>query len=269
MVKIFMQLCFFLFVGSAFGQDCVPEDNLPADFLGVFPKPFVEEDPDSGIKMEACIGEEYNLTLTVFVPAEYDLGFGFPLTIESITLIEVEGLPEGLEVECNTQDCIYPSEMIDCLVLKGIPTTNNSPGDYDLLIKMTANTNLNPNLPIEFPGILAMGKYTIKLNPAGSGACDPSSIKPEISSHQISIYPNPANNLLTIQSLNNIEINNSKNGLIKIYSLTGAEKLIATFINFSDLNKEIDISALSPGMHYMNIFDDSGKIIASSKFIKL
>lgn len=270
MKKIFY-LFFFLFIASAItGQICIPETNLPADFLGVYPKPFVEGDPESGIQTEACIGEEYNLTLTVFVPGEYDLGFGFPLLIEEIKLTAVEGLPLGLSVECNRAGCVYPSEAIDCLVLKGIPNAGNTPGDYDLVIKMTAKTNINPNLPLEFPGILAQGKYTIKLNPAGSQACNPLSVFENLKIAPIFLYPNPANHTLYIDIPESLKIGTDRNNLKLIIStLTGVDIISFNLENITPLKTDIGISSLSPGIHIIRIADSAGNILMRNKFVKI
>lgn len=269
MKKIVYPFLFLFFTFSLAGQVCTPEPDLPDDFLGVYPRPFVEDDPESGIRTEACIGEEYLLTLTVFVPAEYDLGFGFPLLIEEVRLIAVEGLPAGLEVECNRADCIYPSEMTDCLALKGIPSAANAPGDYDLLIKMTAKTNINPNLPLEFPGILAPGKYTIKLNPEGDAACGTVPVSESRIVAPLLLYPNPAQDKLYLAITGNQEIDPSKGDLFLIISdITGAEKMVRP-LHHTEARNEIEIGLLSPGLHLLQIADSAGNILMRSKFVKI
>ncbi len=75
----------------------------------------------------------------------------------------------------------------------------------------------------------------------------------------ISIYPNPANNFITIKS--RFQTNNSK---VIIYDLSG--KLIVEYILSNNVN-DIDISKLETGIYIVNIFDEYNKKIGQQNLI--
>lgn len=75
--------------------------------------------------------------------------------------------------------------------------------------------------------------------------------------NEISIFPNPATNKLTLKASN---INLERE--IKITGLNGIE-VVSTI----DFNDEIDVSQLQPGLYFIEITDKSGKT-HSSRFIK-
>lgn len=77
----------------------------------------------------------------------------------------------------------------------------------------------------------------------------------EFSRFEIALYPNPAENLIHVQSLEQIK-------RIKIYSMKG--NLVKDFSEFSG---GIDVSNLVNGIYFVQVIIDSGSII-TTKFIK-
>ncbi|MFI5171219.1 MAG: lamin tail domain-containing protein, partial [Chitinophagales bacterium] len=76
----------------------------------------------------------------------------------------------------------------------------------------------------------------------------------------ISIYPNPANELIAISAP--AEING--NSMVNIFDLAG-KKIISTEVN-TDINRMIDISILPAGLYHLQMINDGNKFTAS--FIK-
>jgi hypothetical protein len=254
---------------GALAQVCTPEENLPDDFIGVFPPPFVEENPDSGIKTPACINEEYNLTLSVFVPNQIEFGI-LTLGLEQITLMSVDGLPEGLSVVCNRTNCIYPAQEIDCIKVVGVPKSSNTPGDYDIFINMRAKTNIFPNLEIQFPGIIAPGKYTIRLLEEGSEECQIStSVKNQTASLPFSVFPNPFHTEMNFALEMGGDGFTSGEYTVELLEITG--RLV-----YSERRKQMQQSEpltipdnISPGMKMLVIKDQNGRVLAKTKVVKL
>jgi hypothetical protein len=254
---------------GAFSQVCTPEENLPDDFIGVFPPPFVEENPESGIKTPACINEEFDLTLSVFVPEQIEFGI-LTLGLEQITLMSVDGLPEGLSVVCNRTNCIYPAQEIDCIKVVGVPSNSNTPGDYEIFINMRARTNIFPNLEIQFPGIIAPGKYTLRLLEEGSEECQIStSVKPQIANLPFSVYPNPFQEVLNLQFKAGETGFASNEYQIELFETTG--RMVYTERR-NQIKQEEPITIpdhISPGIKILVIKDQGGNVLANTKVVKL
>jgi len=98
------------------------------------------------------------------------------------------------------------------------------------------------------------GDFVIKDGTIGFNNENTSSIKNEFSDHY-KIYPNPANDLLTVENLN------QENSQIQIFDLIGNRILSQNMVK-SHVN--IDLSALTPGMYIITI---NGNL--SDRLIKL
>ena len=78
----------------------------------------------------------------------------------------------------------------------------------------------------------------------------------------ISIYPNPAHNTFVIT------FNTALSDRVNIEVLDFNGKLIVSKSNIKDKD-QVDISTLTPGIYTVSIYDGFGKIISSSKILKL
>ncbi len=265
----FYFLLFAMLTFQGFAQQCTPEENLPDDFIGVFPPPFVEENPDSGIKIPACINEEYDLTLSVFVPNEIEFGV-LTLGVQQITLTSVDGLPEGLEVICNRTNCIYPAQEIDCIKVRGVPTANNQPGEYDIFINMRARTNIFPNLEIQFPGIIAPGKYTIQVLEEGSEACRTTTRQRKIANElSLAVSPNPFKDFMNLQLNDGNLLSNNQEYQVELLDISGRVILVEKRIFFGESNPLKIPENVSPGVKILRIKDSSGIVLGQTKVIKI
>lgn len=79
---------------------------------------------------------------------------------------------------------------------------------------------------------------------------------------EISAYPVPFNNRLTIQ-----HSNVSESGIIKVYSLTGRE-IITVPMDYSSGQTFIETSAWNPGNYIVQVFNQSGRNLKTLKAIK-
>jgi hypothetical protein len=71
---------------------------------------------------------------------------------------------------------------------------------------------------------------------------------------EISIYPNPANSSLTVQSSIPYQT-------IKVYSIAGQQVLIQSYL----ASTQVDVSALPQGLYVLQLLNDQGSIIHSQK----
>jgi len=72
----------------------------------------------------------------------------------------------------------------------------------------------------------------------------------------VSIFPNPANDIITIRS--------DYSGTVEIFNAVGKRELISTL---KDYQQSIDISNLKAGMYLLKMTSGSGQMLIS-KFIK-
>lgn len=127
---------------SSFAQ-CVPDGNLPADFVGISPLSDTEEPCDTLVPMEeAIIDVPYQTTITVFIPAEIN---GIQLDSVGVALASaanpgITGLPTGISYQCDPPTCIFPAGVPGCVSIEG--TTSVAIDVYDLLITADVWTSL-------------------------------------------------------------------------------------------------------------------------------
>jgi hypothetical protein len=127
---------------TSFAQ-CVPDGDLPSDFVGISPLADSQEPCDTLVPTEeAIVGMPYQTTITVFIPAEVS---GITLTSVGLEPADAEnpgitGLPEGLTFICNPPTCLFEAGVPGCVSIEG--TTDVAVGLYDLLITADVVTTL-------------------------------------------------------------------------------------------------------------------------------
>ena len=82
------------------------------------------------------------------------------------------------------------------------------------------------------------------------------STKENVSNNDLKIYPNPAQDFITIE-------NGKKLSSVKIYDVSG--KLV---LSTNILSNKIDVNTLTTGNYMIEVFDESNKLIISKKLIK-
>ncbi len=199
-------LVFFIifgFVLTTQAQSCLPDSTYKDSLAGVYPRPVSPSYPNAGIKKKACINKPYEFVFTVVIP---DSILVPPLTspapldkVEIAPSGAISNLPEGISYACNPPNCVYLKNTIGCLRLFGTPTSNNNPGDYKPIIKLTVTAFggfIRQN--IDYPGPAFPGEYILTLE--SETDCTASSENSrQVSAHW---YPNPASSFVTCDQEN-------------------------------------------------------------------
>ena len=98
-------------------------DPSPCDEINISSgELFYNPDVDADGNFTAYINNFFQSSTQLFVPIdtviEYDLGLGpqifDPVYINSISVQEIQGLPDGLDYECSTGDCSYDGGTFGC-----------------------------------------------------------------------------------------------------------------------------------------------------------
>jgi len=133
MIKKLLSICaLFALVGltsSAYGQ-CTPDPQYTDP--GVY--------PDSATNfMNACANSSYQQVVTIIVPADTTVevvpGFPVTLSMDSIRITNVSGLPAGFTYDCLAAGCAFLGNTTSCLAINGNPTSGDV-GNYALVIDL-------------------------------------------------------------------------------------------------------------------------------------
>lgn len=141
---VLLFICVLCYGTAAFAQ-CVPDDTLPPDFVGISPLADSEAPCDTLVPMdEAILDVPYQTTITVFIPAEIE---GIALTSVGVALPDAEqpgitGLPPGLSYTCDPPTCTFPAGVAGCVSIEGTVPAGTDLGLYDLLITADVVTSL-------------------------------------------------------------------------------------------------------------------------------
>jgi hypothetical protein len=121
---------------TSFAQ-CVPDGDLPADFVGISPLADSQAPCDTLVPMEAAVLDlPYQTTITVFIPAEIS---GIALTSVGLALADaaepgITGLPPGLTYVCDPPTCLFEAGVPGCVSIEGTVPAGTDQQLYDLLI---------------------------------------------------------------------------------------------------------------------------------------
>ncbi len=244
------------------GQICFPDSIYQDSSGGVYPKPVSEQNPNAGIDVPACIGEDYYFNFTVVVPDTIIVG-GTPFAIERIRLRSndpVQGLPVGITYGCNPESCDMPKNTLGCIALYGITDPINVPKDYHLIIHVELVTNFGV-FPTQFPNpALAPGEYFITVKELNDPECLANTQQIR-KSFPVKIAPNPGSGNLMVYMPSDF----SGPGIIQLMDLSG--KLVyVQHTNRMEGIYELEVSELPSGIFTLQLIGDQQ--IFTAKYIR-
>lgn len=186
----FITLSFALILfGQLSAQTCVRDSSVLDSMDLVAPQPWTPADPTI-YTLPACINEPYAQSVTFNVPDMLTFS-GITLPLTKITVAAtgaVTGLPAGLSYSCDPPNCEFLANTLGCMLISGTPTPNNTPGDKELTIKVTAYSLITQE--IDFPGTIAPNsKYFITVKNTGECASGTSDLSGQIAG--VKNAPNP------------------------------------------------------------------------------
>jgi hypothetical protein len=264
-MKRILLLSFFsvLTVCTSFSQ-CTPDFIYTSLGLpGVYPPAIqIPNIPIPTGIADGSLGSNYNQTLTLVVLQDTTLDVGFLLPAGAVTAMnaagistvmtvdvnhvtfDVQGLPSGINSQCDISNCQYPSSIDGCIKLNGTPTVA---GTFSVDVNMTINiqipaitdpifgTVIFPATSLDIPSFAAQ-TYDLFIS-------DATAMKNI--DHLSQIYPNPSNSNFTI------EVNSPTN--LMIYNNLGQLVYSKKIIN----NINIDKSELGSGIFIVEISDNN------------
>lgn len=85
---------------------------------------------------DATVNVAYDEIVQVVIPKD-TLVSGLTVTIQSVTIDSITGLPSGITHSCNPTTCIFPGNSNNCIELTGTPTVE---GSYPLKVYYRTKT---------------------------------------------------------------------------------------------------------------------------------
>lgn len=248
MKKLLLSILTILVSSSFYAQSCSPNPLYADSTYGVWPDTTVNLPP-------ALQNVFYSTNLDFAIPSTVtpNLVSGNPLgsllvgnTINYFKVDSVSGLtPANLQFVCSSSNCQYQGGSHGCANLYGTPQNT---GTYPLKIHITANISTvlgQSNIPTSFDG------YKVVVGVAGK-------IEQYIS--PITVVPNPANEIITIEGLTSTA-NTTVISIINIEGKTIARKDIITNEKIS-----FDLSETSSGIYFVKLAHENGS--ETIRFIK-
>ena len=130
MKKLLLILTFAFSVFFANAQ-CTPDPQYTA--AGIYP------DSATGL-LPAYVGLAYNQNITIITPTDTVVDvFGqmLPVTIDSINLTNVIGLPASFAYSCDPTSCSFPGGTIKCAALSSAAPTSSEVGLHQIIFETT------------------------------------------------------------------------------------------------------------------------------------
>lgn len=154
--------------------------------------------PDTTIKVpgfypsklaDGSVGVAYNQTVMILSFKDTSAivgGSKQKVTIDSLKLTKVIGLPTGMGYVCYEPRCIYLPSAVRCIKLNGTP---NQAGLFPLKFAVTAYAKLNGFFPVAQPDTIKNFSLLI------TGTSDVATIQ---SMDQLAVFPNPVKDVLHV-----------------------------------------------------------------------
>lgn len=175
--------------------------------------------------------------------------------INSMTLLNVENVPNGMTYQCSSTNCVFPGNSYGCMVISGTPTQQ---GNFNIVLKTRTNvTGFFNGFPVTTTNIDEDFPMTIVV----SSAVSSSSVSVK---NKVSVYPNPTSNQARL------DISSPKGGVaeISVVNLVGQRVYNSKVDNFNGAYSHIlNKSTLGSGLFfvYVNI---NGKETVSKLIIQ-
>ena len=111
---LFFFAAFLLNAGQA--QNCVRDSSLLITGALLSPAPYTPDSPFYNLR-PACLGQPYNQSVTVFVPAQFS---GFNIDSVAVALTgAISNLPTGVTYVCDPPSCRFRPQTLGCIRLTG------------------------------------------------------------------------------------------------------------------------------------------------------
>ncbi len=216
-------------------------------------------------------------TSTVINFQNYDTVISGSITMDSLTIDSINNLPTGLTWKTSSATNTFGHKQNGCIIVTG--TTNAAPGQYQLIIYVSAYTTISPAPnPLNTYASAVGLYYYVRVNASAAGAtvpidtfpnqhtlpkfepytAFPTAITPVNEDIQsISVYPNPFSN----QTIVNVTSGKTGTMIEKITSVLGSEVYRGQFEVVGGNNSHtINRNNLASGIYFYTVSDGNSSV---------
>ena len=249
MKKILLTLTLALaFIGVQ--AQCTPDPQFTLP--GIYP------DSATGLS-NAIVGQAYNEVITIISPLDTSVlynGIVLSVTVQTIALTSVTGLPPSFSYDCAAPNCIFAGGSTSCAVLSSPSPTISEIGSHQIIMNTTTTVDAGIGFPITQDDVVDY--YYINVTNATSVINQFHDFTFELKD----VFPNPVNNNAKIQFISG----NSADVVFTVFNYLG-EKIEEKNIAASRGVNNIEISAkdYANGMYLYSI--NNGIQLVSKRMI--
>lgn len=223
-----------LYQDSTFGLWPDTIQNLPVAYAGVYYNTVID------IKTPTIVSDVVDSS-QAYVQGFY-IGNN---TVDSITLVNINGIPPGISLSCNAPNCTYEGDTVGCADIFG--TTNNI-GQYPISFDINGWIHINIfgiNIPFDLYG--TTGNYQT------------------ITGYILEVMPN-FNISYSTSSYNGYEVscNYASDGFINLSSPNSSAYTYSWIGPNGYTSSNMNISNLEPGIYTYTVIDNNGYSISNS-----
>ncbi|MFN7313259.1 MAG: T9SS type A sorting domain-containing protein [Bacteroidota bacterium] len=218
-----MLLCAMVLLYNSSHAQCTPDNNMPKGSI-------LPEALDI-----AYYNTNYSQVMYYRAPTDTSAQTPFgtlPVQIDSMEITGVSGLPAGLSYVCNTGSCRFKGGESGCLTLSGSPTVK---GVFPLVVYIRTYATIKGIVDIPATQNDSNIRYTVYVY--GSVGLDD-----KTTSAELKIYPNPAKQVINIESNDKVEE-------VNIFDANG--KLVQTQQQIT--GSQIQLNQLNKGLYWIKI----------------
>ena len=238
----------FAFIGAQ--AQCTPDAQFTLP--GIYP------DSATGLST-AIVGQTYNEVITIISPLDTSvmiLGQAVPVTIQTIELTSVTGLPASFSYDCATANCTFSGGSTSCAVLTSPSPTVAEVGLHQIIMNTTTTVDA---------GLLGIQTQDDVIDYYYINVANTTSVINRFNDFTFElkdIFPNPVNSNAKIQFISG----NSADVVFTVFNHLGAkieEKYIAASRGVNDI--EVSANDYANGMYLYSI--NNGVQIVSKRMI--
>ena len=230
---------------------CTPDSQFSAP--GIYP------DSVTGLSL-AYVGQAYNEIITIITPLDTTVMYnGIPIavTIQTIELTSVTGLPASFSYDCEGGNCTFAGGATSCAVLSSPSPDVSELGSHQIIMNTTTTADAGIGIPITQDDVIDY-YYIEVLNGTTSTLNQFNDLTFELKG----VFPNPAVNNAKIQFISGTP----EAVTFKVYNLLG-EEIESQFIDSQrGVNTIIvNTTSYSEGMYLYSI--NNGKQVLTKRMI--
>lgn len=203
----------------------------------------------------ATAGVHYSQVLTFKIPHDSTVS-GINVHIDSAQLLNIYGIPSGYGYQCNKPNCAWAGGTIGCALLSGVSDSTKI-GSYTMYVYVKTWVEIGNTPPLTSSQRIDTSSYTFKvLSATGIFEVTPY--------QQLKVYPNPVNNILSIE-LNDVK---TLHNTLEVFDATGRKVFAKEFSKPSvyTTTENVDLSNFPSGIYSVLLTTDAG--VSVKKVVK-